>query len=115
MRTARKLPVRTLPVRKLPVRMLAAAAALALTLALTAGAGAAPNGPTADQCRAVDDHLVTPGYGADVLTRDAEAHCRSAGACPSDEEAVAAHGRSWAHGALRFQERLSQDLPLVNA
>src|SRR4051812_36066536 len=94
-------------------RMLLAATALALTLA--APAQAAPDGPTADRCRQIDGHLVAPCYGADVIQRAAEAPCRAATACPSDEPAVAAHAGSWVHRALAFQESLSRTLSLRNA
>src|SRR3954453_18990766 len=76
---------------------------------------AAPAGPLAAQCAQADAHLVTPCYGADVLGRDAEAHCRAAGACASDEQAIAGYERSWAHRALAFQERLSRTVPLRDA
>ena len=87
----------------------------ALALALPAAAQAAPDGPLAGQCRQVDAHLVTPCYGADVVSRDAQAHCRAAGACPSDEQAIAGYERSWTHRALAFQEALSRDVPLRDA
>ena len=86
-----------------------------VVLLVPAPAAAAPDGPTANQCRQVDEHLVTPCYGADVLARDGQAHCKAAGACASDEEAIAAYERSWTHRALAFQESLSRDVPLRDA
>src|SRR3954451_21840704 len=86
-----------------------------VVLAAAPAAHAAPDGPLADQCAQVDGHLVTPCYGADVLGRDAEAHCRAAGACASDEQAIAAYEGSWTHRALAFQERLSRTVPLREA
>src|SRR3954467_2258170 len=93
-------------------RMLLATLAV---LSIAAPAEAAPDGPAANACGQVDAHLVAPCYGADVLSRDAEAHCRAAGACPSDEQAIAAYERSWTHKALVFQERLSENVPLEDA
>src|SRR3954452_23499508 len=89
--------------------------ALAVVLLAPAGAAAAPDGPMANQCKQVDDHLVTPCYGADVLARDGQAHCKAVGACASDEPAIAGYERSWTHRALAFQESLSRDLPLRDA
>src|SRR6478672_7026160 len=86
--------------------------ALAVLL-VPASAAAAPDGPTANRCKQVDEHLVTPCYGADVLARDGQAHCKAAGA--SDEGAIAAYERSWTHRALAFQESLSRDVPLRDA
>src|SRR3954467_12051812 len=89
--------------------------ALAVVLLAPAGAAAAPDGPTANQCKQVDGHLVTPCYGADVLARDGQAHCKAVGACASDEPAIASYERSWTHRALAFQESLSRALPLRDA
>src|SRR4051812_38913680 len=89
--------------------------AFALLLLAAAPAAAAPDGPTANQCKQIDARLVTPCYGVDVLARDGQAHCKAAGACASDEQAIAGYGRSWTHRALAFQESLSREMPLRNA
>src|SRR3954464_13861934 len=88
---------------------------LVALLAFAPAAAAAPDGPAAGQCKQVDEHLVTPCYGADVLSRDGQAHCKAAGACASDEPAIASYERSWTHRALAFQYALGNDVPLRDA
>src|SRR3954454_12949088 len=88
---------------------------LVALLAFAPAAAAAPDGPAAGQCKQVDEHLVTPCYGADVLARDGQAHCKAVGACASDEPAIASYERSWTHRALAFQESLSRDVGLRDA
>src|SRR3954469_14963244 len=88
---------------------------LVALLAFAPAASAAPDGPMANQCKQVDDQLVTPCYGADVLARDAQAHWQGGGPCAADEPAIASYERSWTHRALAFQESLSRDVPLRDA
>ena len=103
--------------------VLAAALAAALTLGMP---GAASAGPTADQCRAQDEHLYGPCRFVEATGSNASAACRRD--TPADDEScttplgpavskarIEAYRDSWTHRALGFQYELGSDLALAHA
>lgn len=90
-------------------------ASLAFVAAFLAGAvgtaAAAPSGPVAQQCAAIDTTLAKACYGADVAGRDAAAVLTPQQATA----AVDAYEHSATHRALALQYALGDDVPLRNA
>jgi hypothetical protein len=95
----------------MPRRSLLAVLAAAL-LAPAATHASTPSGPVADQCAPAGQQVQTiVCYGADVLTRDAEAYAQPG----RFEDAIRTYETSWTHRALGLQYQLAGDLPLGNA
>src|SRR3954454_4483039 len=87
------------------------AALLAAALIPAGAAAAPPSGQTAAQCEPAGSQAATLCYGADVLTRDAQAYAQP----DRFEPAIQAYEKSWAHDTLAFQYRLANDVPFINA
>jgi hypothetical protein len=87
---------------------------LALTIAALVPAtatAAPPSGQIAQQCAPAGSQAAFACYGADVVTRDAQAYAQPG----RFEPAIQDYERSWTHRALGFQYALANDVGFVNA